>query len=61
MSLSVDTEEISVFGQNTDFDVDLISIFGQRLGGVDPLYIPNLSDRAVNLVIEEFRTQYGEG
>lgn len=61
MSGQVNPQDITQFGQTATNDVALITVFGWLITEDGDVYIPNLADRAVGLLIEEFRLQYGAG
>ena len=53
-------QAIAQYGQTEEQSVILMSVFGY-LTSNDPHYMPDLADRAVNMLIHELRYQYGEG
>lgn len=50
---------LTQYGQTVDNESLLMTVFGWLIENNVP-YISDLSDRAVNLLIEEYRYQYGE-
>lgn len=58
MPFTYSEEAIAQFGQTETQEPSLMAKFGYEVYD-DDSYIPNLSDRAVGLLIEELRFQYG--
>ena len=53
--INLDAFSIAVDGDTVDLDVSLIATFGEMSFEVpDPDYIPNHSERALKLLIEQF-------
>lgn len=49
---------ITHYGQTTDLDALLIAVYGQLVTAGEEPFIPDHSDRAVSLLIEQFRKPY---
>jgi hypothetical protein len=60
MAFTYSEQNIAQYGQTEEQDPALIARFGYQVYN-DESYLPNLSDRAVSLLIEEMRFTYGAG
>jgi len=56
----LDEQAIAQYGQTEEIHVALMAVFGYLIFD-DPLYIPDMEDRAAGLLIYELRDQYGTG